>query len=111
MKIKYNIKTLLTSLVLLVFLWVAFFITQLIYKAPEHKNEYFIPYTATFAIKLDSRKLVNKTLYTLLFEGRDEQIIEKIKEIISTPGEQRKSLGINFLSDAILFSNPYKNKY
>ncbi len=109
MKIKYNIKTLLTSLVLLVFLWVAFFITQLIYKAPEHQNEYFIPETATFAIKLDSRKLVNKTLYTLLFEGRDEQIIEKIKEIISTPGEQRKSLGINFLSDAILFSNPYKN--
>jgi hypothetical protein len=109
MKIKYSIKTLLTSLVLLVFLWVAFFITQLIYKAPEHKNEYFIPETATFAIKLDSRKLVNKTLYTLLFEGRDEQIIEKIKEIISTPGEQRKSLGINFLSDAILFSNPYKN--
>ncbi len=109
MKIKYDIKTLLTSLVLLLFLWVAFFITQLIYKAPEHKNEYFIPETATFAIKLDSRKLVNKTLYTLLFEGRDEQIIEKIKEIISTPGEQRKSLGINFLSDAILFSNPYKN--
>jgi hypothetical protein len=109
MKIKHNIKTLLTSLVLLAFLWVAFFITQLINKAPEHKNEYFIPDNATFAIKLDSRKLVNKTLYTLLFEGRDEQTIKKIQEIISTPREQRKSLGINFLSDAILFSNPFKN--
>ncbi len=109
MKIKNNIKTLLTAIVLLAFLWAAFLITQLISKAPEHKNEYFIPETASFAVKLDSRKLVNKALFTLLFEGRDEKIVAKIRELLSKPREAKKEIGVNLLSDAIVFASPFKN--
>ncbi len=109
MTIKNNIKSLLTAVVLLVFLWAAFLITQLISKAPEHKNEYFIPETATFAVKLDSRKLVNKALFTLLFEGRDEKIVEKIRELLSKPRESKKDIGVNMLSDAVVFATPFKN--
>ncbi len=108
MKIKNNIKTLLTAVVLLVFLWAAFLITQLISKAPEHKNEYFIPESASFAIKLDSRKLVNKALFTLLFEGRDEKIVAKIRELLSKPREAKKEIGVNLLSDAVVFASPFK---
>lgn len=109
MTIKNNIKTLLTAVVLLTFFWAAFLITQLISKAPEHKNEYYIPESASFAIKLDSRKLVNKALFTLLFEGRDEKIVAKIRELLSKPRETKKNIGINFLSDAVVFATPFKN--
>ena len=109
MTIKNNIKTLLTTIVLLTFLWGAFLITQLISKDPEHKNEYFIPENATFAVKLDSRKLVNKALFTLLFEGRDEKIVEKIREVLSKPRESKKDIGVNMLSDAVVFATPFKN--
>ncbi len=109
MKIKNNIKTLLTTIVLLTFLWAAFLITQLISKDPEHKNEFFIPESASFAIKLDSRKLVNKALFTILFEGRDEKIVEKIRELLSNPRESKKEIGINLLSDAVVFASPFKN--
>ena len=108
MTIKNNIKSLLTAIVLLAFLWAAFLITQLISKAPEHKNEYFIPESATFAIKLDSRKLVNKALFTLLFEGRDEKIAEKIRELLNKPREAKKDIGVNLLSDAVVFASPFK---
>ena len=109
MKIKNNIKTLLTATVLLSFFWAAFLITQLISKTPEHKNEYFIPESASFAVKLDSRKLVNKALFTLLFEGRDEKIVEKIRELLSKPRESKKEIGVNLLSDAVVFASPFKN--
>ena len=109
MTIKNNIKTLLTTIVLLTFLWAAFLITQLISKDPEHKNEFFIPESASFAIKLDSRKLVNKALFTILFEGRDEKIVEKIRELLSNPRESKKEIGINLLSDAVVFASPVKN--
>jgi len=109
MRIKNNIKTLLTSIVLLAFIWAAFLITQLISKAPEHKNEYFIPENASFAVKLDSRKLVNKALFTLLFEGRDEKIVAKIRELLSKPREAKKDIGVNLLSDAVVFASPFKN--
>lgn len=109
MTIKNNIKTLLTTIVLLTFLWAAFLITQLISKDPEHKNEFFIPESASFAIKLDSRKLVNKALFTILFEGRDEKIVEKIRELLSNPRESKKEIGINLLSDAVVFASPFKN--
>ena len=109
MTIKNNIKTLLTTIVLLTFLWAAFLITQLISKDPEHKNEFFIPESASFAIKLDSRKLVNKALFTILFEGRDEKIVEKIRELLSNPRESKKEIGINLLADAVVFASPFKN--
>jgi len=109
MKIKNNLKTLLTAVLLLAFLWSAFFVTKLISKDSTSKNEYFIPENASFALKLDSRKLVNSTLFTVLFEGRDEKIIHKIKEVLTKPGERKKEIGINLLSDLVVFASPFKN--
>lgn len=109
MKFKQNIKTLLASILLLTFIWIIFLLTQFILKAPTNKNENFIPSTANFALKIDAKEIVDKTIYSLLFEGRDEKIIKQIEEILKQPSTNKKELGINFLSDIILFSNPFEN--
>ena len=109
MKIKNNIKKLLSSIILLCFLWAAFLITQLFSKEPEHKNEYFVPKSSTFAVKLNSKKIMNKALFKILFEGRDEKIIQKIQDALSKPSEKNKNIGIDFLSEVVLFTSPFKN--
>lgn len=109
MEIKNNVKTLLASIVLLSFFWITFIITKQISKDSEDKNELFIPKSAIFAAKLDAKKLANKAFFSILFEEKDDKIIKKLRETLSKQSDTNPEMGINFLSDLVVFSSPYKN--
>lgn len=108
-KLKF-VKKLLSAIVLLSTLWLLFFFTQLFCQKPENKNDLFVPDNSTFAVRINGRSIAEHTFFSVFLEGRDEKLLRKIQNTIDDLKDQEiKDLGINFLSDMIMFSCPYKD--
>lgn len=78
----------------------------------EHssKNLDYVPSNATFAIRIDGRELAENTLFSIILESKDEDILKLFEESIKqrTSGEKEiTNTGINFLSDVVIFKVPY----
>lgn len=110
MQYKKLFKNLLSSLVLIGFLWLIFFISTLFNVKQENSNDKFIPESATFAFRIDGRELTEDVLYSIFIDSKDEKVVQKIKDLISESRDKSyNDIGVNFVSDIIVFSNPYKN--
>ncbi len=70
-----------------------------------------MPNNASFAIRIDGRELVEKTIFSIFLESKDEVVISLLQELISkksTNKGQFKNYGIDYLSDIVIFEIPYK---
>lgn len=104
------IKKLFAALVLLSILWFLFFFTELFCEQQKNDNNLFVPQNSTFAVRIDGRSIAEKTFFSVFLEARDEKLLRKIRNSFEELKEKEvKFSGINFLSDMILFSVPYKN--
>ena len=81
---KNTVKRILTSLLLLSFLWIVFFITRFVFEKSENTNLNFIPNNANMALRIDGKELIKSSLFSIFFESRDEKTIDKIKEFIES---------------------------
>jgi hypothetical protein len=107
---KTKIKSALTSLLLLSFLWILFFIVRFVYEESEKTNLNYVPKNAIIALKIDGKELIKSSFSSMLFESQDENTIRKIREFIQTQDfENNKYDGLNLLSDIVVFSAPLKN--
>lgn len=108
-KLKF-IKKLLAAVVLLSILWLLFFFTQLFCQQPENNNNLCVPENSTFAVRINGRSIAEHTFFSVFLEEKDEKLLHKIRNTIDElKNEDFKDLGINFLSDMIVFSTPYKD--
>ncbi len=111
MKNKNKLKQIITSLVLLSFLWLIFFISTFILKKENSNNLDYIPSDAEVAIRIDAKELIKSTLFSIIFEAKDESTIQKIKEYLllqETKDEKFNATDLNLFSDIVIFSLPFK---
>lgn len=105
-----SIKKVLAAVVLLSILWVLFFFTQLFCLKPQNNNNLFIPENATFAIRMDGKSIAEHTFFSVFLEAQDEKSLRKLRSSLAElRTKELKDVGIDFLSDMIFFSTPYKN--
>lgn len=106
----HPIKKLLAAFVLISILWLLFFFTALFCEQQKNDNNLFVPQNSTFAMRIDGRSIAENTFFSVFLEARDEKLLRKIRNSLDELKEKQiKNTGINFLSDMILFSVPYKN--
>ncbi len=107
---KNKIKSVVTSLLLLSFLWILFFIVRFVYEESDKTNLNYIPKNAIIALKIDGKELIKSSFSSILFESQDENTIRKIREFIQSQDfENNKYDGLNILSQIVVFSAPLKN--
>lgn len=107
---KNKIKSVVTSLLLVSFLWILFFIVRFAYEESDKTNLNYIPKNAIIALKIDGKELIKSSFSSILFESQDENTIRKIREFIQTQDfENKKYDGLNILSQIVVFSAPLKN--
>ena len=112
MKNKSKLKHFLTSLVLLSFLWILFFISKFTFEQEKNNNLNYIPSDAEVAVRINSNELIKSALFSILFEAKDEKTIQKIKAFLQqkkTKGGDIKRSDLNLFSDIVIFSTPYKS--
>lgn len=111
MKNKNIFKRFLTSLVMLIFLWIVFIITRIVFEEKVNNNLNYIPTNADFAVRVNAKELVESSLFSILFENQDDKIISKIKEAIEKKDDKMEKFqnnGVDYLSDIVVFSSPFK---
>jgi hypothetical protein len=113
MKNKSKLKQVLSSIILLSFLWILFFISKFTFEEEEKNNNLnYIPSDAEVAVRINSNELIKSSLFSILFEAKDEKTIQKIKAFLQqkkTKGGGIKRSDLNLFSDIIIFSTPCKN--
>lgn len=72
----------------------------MVYGSPENENHNYIPENSQIIVAFNGDKAV-KSILTDFLCSQDETLLEKLN---TEKGEIKKSTGINFLSDIILFS-------
>jgi hypothetical protein len=90
--------------------WLMVNISGLIISEQANDNIEFVPANSTFALRIDGRELAENTLFSIILESKDEDILKLFEESIKkrTSGEKEfTNTGINYLSDVILFKIPY----
>ncbi len=98
---------------LLLTVWFSVYLCGILLSRAENKNIDLIPEDATFALRIDGEKISETTLFTVLLEAKDEEIIRLLTTTIKkrTSGEvDFKNPGINLLSDIVIFEAPFKGK-
>ncbi len=109
MQQKKSIQTYISTAVLLCFLWALFFLSTLFKSEQKCKNADYIPDNSNFAIQINTRQLIQSSIFSVILEAKDEDVLRKIKTKAESPGEQTMTdLGINFFSDIVVFSAPSK---
>ncbi|MES2799275.1 MAG: hypothetical protein V4638_04605 [Bacteroidota bacterium] len=84
--------------------WMTIRIVGFVLSDFPNENVEFVPNNAYFAMRVDGRELAETTLFTLLFNAKDEEVIDLIKEKSKKIQGKKTSLsGVNPLSDIVLF--------
>lgn len=88
--------------------WIMVNISRLIVSEHPNSNLEHVPSNSTFAIRIDGRALAENTLFSIILESKDEDIIKLFEESIRkrTSGEKEfTNTGINYLSDVVVFTS------
>ncbi len=113
MQIRQTLALFSSVFVLLVALWALFFTTELFQVEKSNANWQYLPLNASKVVRIDGNKLINKTLFSVLLEANDQEMMNLIKKIIAERKEKKPEFindGIDVHSDVILFEEIIQEK-
>jgi len=90
--------------------WFIFQFAKTILIETQNANLDYIPSKATFVMRVDGRQLAETTLFSIVMESKDEEVIRLLERTFKnkvTDNEEFKNVGINFLSDVVIFKMDY----
>ncbi len=108
-----QLKKLLVSLFFLVAVWVLFLFGRFFLVEKPIENLTHIPENAIFAMRLDGSSALKSTLFSILLEANDPEVIEVINKQIEKKWKRKgvsKKLGIDFLSDIVVYVFPFEGE-
>ena len=108
-----RLKRLLASLFFLVTIWTLFLFGRFFAVDKPIKNLTHLPENAIFAMRLDGSAALKSTLFSVLLEANDPEVIKVINEQINKKWKTKgvsKSLGIDFLSDIVVYVFPFEGE-
>jgi hypothetical protein len=98
---------------LLLTVWFAIYLCGILLSKTENYNTNYIPENASLAFRINGEEISETTLFTLLLEAKDDEVIRLLTSTIKkrTSGEvDFKNPGIQILSDIIIFEAPLKDE-
>lgn len=102
-------KKIIGIILLLILSWGIFFTSFFLNHRSENNNLNFIPNNASVYAKIDLKNIISTTFNQVLSDSKNDKLLKNIKQKLSTMQEEKRgALGIDFLSDAVIFIAPYK---
>ena len=98
--------------ILLMASWFIFQFAKTVLAETQNENLAFVPSGASFVIRIDGRQLAETTLFSIVMESKDEEVIRLIERTFKnkvTDNKEFKNVGINFLSDVVIFKMDYND--
>jgi hypothetical protein len=95
-----------TGILFLSISWVLFLAGRTFMVEKPIENLKHIPDDANFAVRIDGGSFLKTSLFSVLMESKDQEIINAFNEQINDrrkSTDKSKELGINYLSDVVLF--------
>jgi len=111
MKFKLGFKSTVLPLLLLIALAI---ITVFIQFTSEENNtaiNSYVPQKADFILKLETKKILNESLISFLFESKDDQVFSKMNEKLISSENKDFELGIDLLGESFVFTIPFKKTH
>ncbi len=97
---------------MLVLCWGMLYVSHNILLEKANDNLQHIPENARFVMRLDSRELIKKSLFSVFLESKDVEAVNLIQESFTKRLQKSKAGmgdGIDYLSDIILFEVPFEH--
>jgi hypothetical protein len=111
MRFSRSLLRFLSFSILLMASWFIFQFARTVLSETENQNLAFVPSNATFVMRVDGRQLAETTLFSIVMESKDEEVIRLLERTFKnkvTDNEEFKNVGINFLSDVVIFKMDYQ---
>jgi hypothetical protein len=109
MKIKLILKKIIFPISLLAFLWVIALLTKFTSEKEISTFTSTLPNNTSLAVKIDTKSIFKESVFELLFEAKDQEVLDNMKTKLSEPSDIEGSLGIDFISEASAFVIPFEN--
>jgi hypothetical protein len=111
MRFSRSLLRFLSFSILLMASWFIFQFARTILSETQNENLSFVPANATFVMRIDGRQLAETTLFSIVMDSKDEEVIRLMERTFKnkvTDNEEFKNVGINFLSDVVIFKMDYQ---
>ena len=108
-----RLKRFLASLFFLVTIWTLFLFGRFFAIDKPIENLTHLPENAIFAMRLDGSAALKSTLFSILLEANDPEVIKVINDQINKKWKRKgvsKNLGIDFLSDIVVYVFPFEGE-
>ena len=108
-----QIAAILSGIFLLSIAWGLLVLAKTLLKTNENNNLNYLPEEVSFAVRLDGRELAEKTLFSVFIESKDEEVLEMIQALLkeeTAKESEFRNLGIDYLSDILLFRMNIENR-
>lgn len=108
-----QLKRILVTLFFLVTVWGLFLFGRFFLEEKPIENLSHIPENSIFAMRLDGSSALKSTLFSILLEANDPEVIDVINKQINKKWNKKgvsKNLGINFLSDIVVYIFPFEGE-
>ena len=104
----FKLKSTLSSIILLLFVWVAFFIFIFLNGEKINSNHLYVPKNSTFVCKIDAKEILSTSADQILLKDKNEQILRTFKNLLANQNRKKSAeIGVDIFSDVIIFSMPY----
>lgn len=113
MQIELKIKRILPILAGLFFLWSFFIISKFLVTEAENKNHLYIPADNTFSMTVSGKTFFKTAVYDIILNNADREFFSYLKNFSDNnqpSRKQMKDLGIDYLSDVIVFGQQIDNQ-
>lgn len=110
MKINYFFKHILTPLTLIISLWAILYLLKFSKQESVSEHLNIIPNNAKIVVQIKGNSLAKKTIFEMLFQSKNDSIVNVLKDKLSVEKYEETKLGISYLSNHYLFESNYKNE-
>ena len=96
---------------LLIVVWMLVLVSGTIMSDHPNDNLEYVPSDATFALRLDGRQLAETTLFSIILDSKDEEIVRLLDQALrkrATGEKPARNTGINFMTDLVAFTLPFE---
>lgn len=102
-------KKIIGVILLLIISWCIFIASNLLNHFSDNNNLNYVPNNSSVYIKVDLKNIISTSFHQVLSDSKNDEIFKNIKYKLSTLKDENKgALGIDFLSDVLIFLTPYK---
>lgn len=109
-RLSSKIVSFLYGIFLLLILWIFYFVFSLyILQRNNNVSVYSAPEETELVVNIDGRELFQQLLLSTFLEGKNAQIIQKLKEV-NKKSSSSKTFGINWTQPITYFRTNYKGK-